>query len=539
MLPIIPSQITGLIDKFPQRNPTQPKSPIPRPEPVDYTPQKKARRVKPAPQASPLVGDTFEWIIQTKKKTKYEGELKEGKAHGYGTFTTIRGDKFSGNWDNGTLKGPIMLVTCTGMTLKGNWNNGWEGEVTATATGEVYFGQFKPGPNGYLTREGFGVLVIEGRTLIGDWNNHSFTRGKVSYPENHKYKTYTGEMRGGYFHGEGKLTLNDPDHTEIHGIWENDILVKQLNVTNFDLCTWKKNFESYLEHESEDPLYNFAATINNFIYDTQNSDANIDREMSEAEVSQELDRLLEVEKPRFVPKPKGNGYASWTNAKTGYTYTGLWSDEEFLFGDAIIKKEDEEIKWTGDFHNFQPHGKCKRTSSLGLEIDGIWEHGRLKSGIAKSGTEKYEGEFLNNCYHGKGVLVTDYGRYEGSFFNGLFEGEGVFIPNDQETFKKLGITAAKTKGIFKQGKIWDGFGPLYFSKLKLPMYGEIREGKLFTGIGYLRVEKQLFAGIIKDGKPFQGQYYPLKVPADEQNATPPNSVELFDLYIPILSQLLV
>ena len=55
--------------------------------------------------------------------TKYEGEYKDGKRHGQGTFTHSDGGKYVGEWENDYPLSVIGLVVYTnGKKYVGNWN---------------------------------------------------------------------------------------------------------------------------------------------------------------------------------------------------------------------------------------------------------------------------------------------------------------------------------------------------------------------------------------------------------------------------------
>lgn len=66
----------------------------------------------------------------------------------------------------------------------------------------------------------------------------------------------------------------------------------------------------------------------------------------------------------------------------------------------------------------------------------------------------YEGEWINNRFHGKGILhSSDGGRYDGRFDNGAKEGYGVQYNFDGTIYK----------GNWLQGKK-EGFGVLTYPK---------------------------------------------------------------------------
>ncbi len=58
------------------------------------------------------------------KGTKYEGDWKEGKKHGYGTIVWPDGKKYEGLWDDDKQHGEGEHFPADGMARKGIWENG-------------------------------------------------------------------------------------------------------------------------------------------------------------------------------------------------------------------------------------------------------------------------------------------------------------------------------------------------------------------------------------------------------------------------------
>lgn len=95
--------------------------------------------------------------INYENGNKYVGEVKNGKRHGYGVFTTFNGITYEGDFKDDKSDG--------------------KGTLTISSTGDKYVGEFKDNkPNG----KGTYKTVLE---------------------------SYVGEFKNGKYHGTGTLTL--------------------------------------------------------------------------------------------------------------------------------------------------------------------------------------------------------------------------------------------------------------------------------------------------------------------------------------------
>ncbi|GAA0123116.1 MAG: hypothetical protein KID00_03925 [Clostridium argentinense] len=53
----------------------------------------------------------------------YEGERKDGKIHGYGTYTYTNGTKYVGYWKENTMHGEGTLTWASCEKYIGNWKD--------------------------------------------------------------------------------------------------------------------------------------------------------------------------------------------------------------------------------------------------------------------------------------------------------------------------------------------------------------------------------------------------------------------------------
>ena len=139
----------------------------------------------------------------------YEGEFKNGKYHGQGTFCWTNGTKYVGPFADGMCHGEGILYYNDGTSEKVTYNNGNVVNKSPNRLrenyndGSWYEGEFKNG-----TRHGYGIYrwpdggVYEGEFLNGNRHGHGI----------HRYangNSYDGQYENGSFHGKGKYVWAD------------------------------------------------------------------------------------------------------------------------------------------------------------------------------------------------------------------------------------------------------------------------------------------------------------------------------------------
>jgi len=155
---------------------------------------------------------------------KYFGEVKDGKAHGQGTFSWPNGNECSGEWKNDF----IYRGTCL-------------------FDGNKYTGEFKNneaiGKGKYVNKNG---SVYE-----GDFEKDKFHgKGVFTYPDG---KKYIGEFKEGTLHGFGLVTF--PNGEVYNVVHENDKLITHSLATGLVASP-----DGYLSTENSN-LYSNRETI--------------------------------------------------------------------------------------------------------------------------------------------------------------------------------------------------------------------------------------------------------------------------------------
>ena len=91
---------------------------------------------------------TFFYLADNKNKgDKYVGEYKDDKKSGYGTYSYADGDKYVGEWKDGKSHGQGTYTWTTGATYVGEWKDDkrhGKGKMTY-ADGKIYEGEFRNG----------------------------------------------------------------------------------------------------------------------------------------------------------------------------------------------------------------------------------------------------------------------------------------------------------------------------------------------------------------------------------------------------------
>ncbi len=152
----------------------------------------------------------------------YEGEMKDGEPHGFGTYRWNDGDVYTGEYVNGVRHGKGKFVFASGNYYDGEWaNEKYHGHgIYHWSDGDEFDGEWKNGK-----RHGKGKWTYaDGRYYTGVWENgESISSSAIVYPSDSKAQggtvktkferfeydggdVYEGETVNGLRHGKGKYT---------------------------------------------------------------------------------------------------------------------------------------------------------------------------------------------------------------------------------------------------------------------------------------------------------------------------------------------
>lgn len=152
----------------------------------------------------------------------YEGEMKDGEPHGFGTYRWNDGDVYTGEYVNGTRHGKGKFVFASGNYYDGEWaNEKYHGHgIYHWSDGDEFDGEWQ---NGQRHGEGKWTYA-DGRYYTGVWENgESISSSAIVYPSDSKAQggtvktkferfeydggdVYEGETVNGLRHGKGKYT---------------------------------------------------------------------------------------------------------------------------------------------------------------------------------------------------------------------------------------------------------------------------------------------------------------------------------------------
>lgn len=178
---------------------------------------------KPAVSNNNTIGElTFQHPIYPSETIQYKGEIKSGKANGFGECTTNTNSYYKGHFLDNKFHGKGFLKWPNGDTYDGEWNNGYRTGygVYKWPSGEIYEGYWVMD-----ARHGKGFARLpDGSTYDGYYKNNQY-HGQGTYIWNNspwKGEKYVGEWVNGYRHGYGKYYY--PNGKVEEGYYENNIL---------------------------------------------------------------------------------------------------------------------------------------------------------------------------------------------------------------------------------------------------------------------------------------------------------------------------
>jgi len=146
----------------------------------------------------------------------YEGQLKQGKAHGQGKARFANGDLYQGSWQGGKFHGQGSYQYASGGNYKGGWERGkFQGKGTISyANGDTYDGMWQAGQ-----KMGKGSYQhVNGDRYHGSWQaGKRHGAGNISFADG---RTFRGNFESDLRSGKGVLSW--PDGSYFSGQWTAD-----------------------------------------------------------------------------------------------------------------------------------------------------------------------------------------------------------------------------------------------------------------------------------------------------------------------------
>ena len=148
---------------------------------------------------------------------KYDGDIQEGKRHGFGTMFFANGEHYIGSWIQDKRDGYGNLTDLFGRQYSGYWKNDKKhGNGTQVGvTGDSYTGEWVEG-----TGSGHGVHIwMNGQRYQGEFDNgnlHGY--GEYSWPAG---QHYTGIFSDGQRNGKGRQRMTSGSY---EGDWQKGMI---------------------------------------------------------------------------------------------------------------------------------------------------------------------------------------------------------------------------------------------------------------------------------------------------------------------------
>mmetsp|Transcript_5273 Transcript_5273/g.16099 ORF Transcript_5273/g.16099 Transcript_5273/m.16099 type:complete len:992 (+) Transcript_5273:193-3168(+) len=157
----------------------------------------------------------------------YVGECREGAFHGKGSLSTMgtRTMSYQGEWKKGVRHGRGIADYGNGQRYEGDYKEDkfhGQGTFKSDVSGTWYQGQFVNGK-----REGKGSWKSAAQeTYEGKWRDDHVHKGTMSYPSGESYK---GSWKHDHFHGHGVHTL--PNGVKYEGSFELGVKTDKFEMT--------------------------------------------------------------------------------------------------------------------------------------------------------------------------------------------------------------------------------------------------------------------------------------------------------------------
>ena len=213
----------------------------------------------------------------------YEGEMKGGEPHGFGTYRWNDGDIYTGEYVNGVRHGKGKFVFASGNYYDGEWANGkYHGHgLFRWSDGDEFDGEWQNG-----RRHGKGKWTYaDGRYYTGVWENgESISSSSIVYPSTsnattatktapkatttkgriqYEHSYYEGDLVDGIQHGKGVYVWDNGTRYE-GDFFEGNITGRGIcyytNGNRFEGC-WKNGIRN-----GEGTFYEYDAGIKQFRY---------------------------------------------------------------------------------------------------------------------------------------------------------------------------------------------------------------------------------------------------------------------------------
>jgi hypothetical protein len=345
----------------------------------------------------------------TKDGAVYTGSFKNDKYNGFGTLVSPKGDKHEGNFVDGKKDGHGKFTYANGDVIEGIYSAGKiKTGIYTTTNGTFYDGEWE---NGKMNGQGKFHNKVSNVILEGEFKDGAFVKGSKKAAE--KSTATQGCITGDCKNGKGRIIFNNGEK------YEGDFRDGQPDGQGVYTQTNGAKYTGTLKKGK----YNGTGAF--------------------------VEANGSIAQGNFVEN-KLNGKGKFTNAATGHILDGIFSNGIFVKG---LYTWPDGSYYDGQWENSKMNGVGKYfNQSENKTIAGIFKDNELIE-YAKDSTENAEtvaGCVTGDCRNGKGRIELSNGdKYEGDFKNGIIEGQGQFTR----------ANGSKYTGKLTNGK-FNGFGTL-------------------------------------------------------------------------------
>lgn len=133
----------------------------------------------------------------------------------------------------------------------------------------------------------------------------------------------------------------------------------------------------------------------------------------------------------------------------------IYPNGDYFEGEIVNGKAEGKGKYTEGNVTFSGQFNNNLQDGFGVEkgenyfFEGIFQEGVKKQGKLNwidSEPCEYMGEFLDNCFEGRGTLVSKEGKYIGNFSHGLKNGQGKLFYKDKHQYYQGEFVNGKRHG---------------------------------------------------------------------------------------------
>jgi len=423
----------------------------------------------------------------SKDGAKHIGEFKYGYPNGQGTFTFANGDKYVGEFKDGKFNGQGTYTLASGDKYVGEFkDNLRHGQGTyTTANGTKYVGDFKDG-----RRNGQGIFTIADGTAYEGYYRDDFPNGQGTLTFTNSDK-YVGEFKDGKYNGQGTHSLANGD--KYVGEFKDGKYNGQGTLT---FANGDKYVGEYKEGKWQGQgAYTFAngvKYVGEFKDDKYNGQGVFNFSNGDKYVGEFKDG-----------KYNGQGVFNFSN---GTKYVGEYKND-MPNGQGTLTFTNSD-KYIGEFKDGKYNGQGTYYFLANNQFKGDIYIGEFKDGkrngqgaYTNANGNKYVGEYKDDNANGQGTQTLANGdKYVGDFKDGKYNGQGTYLHLADDPLR-----GRQYVGDYKDG-VRSGSGSLTLANGD-KYVGEYKDGK-YNGQGaYTFASGEKYVGEYKDDKPNgQGAY---------------------------------